>query len=227
MGGVNEFPVSCPEAAFSVETATSDNEFAVLNAETATQDNEFAALTPREQDDKDTAARQIRQAQRLKRNLLLQAAAAFLAAVVIHSSMGVDLLGSSPDRGLGESLEQILDSLGAGKGVITVSMIWRTADDLDLHVVTPGGKEVFYDNPQTGGGILDVDMQAFDLVDEPVENIYFETAERGTYNVYIVNFGNRTLDDSEALVRVSVNGKVTEYYVVIDEYRKFICSFTY
>lgn len=206
---MTEFQISCPEV--------------VPCPDPVTPDNEFSALLPPEQDSTDVAARKARRMRHLRKNFLFQAAAAFLVIVIVTSAMGVDILGGLS----GTSLEHILDSLRAGKGVITISMLWNTTDDIDLHVVTPSGEEIYYANPQAGGGILDVDMQVSYLVDEPVENVFFETAERGTYSVFIVNFTDRNPGDSEVLVRVSVRGKVTDYHVVLDKQQKPICSFTY
>lgn len=207
MDGLTEFQAPCPEIAPCSDPATPDNE--------------FAAIPPPERDDADTAARNARRNSRLKKNFLLQAAAAVLAVVIITSSMGVDIFGG------GDLLDEVLDQVGAGRGVITVSMLWHTTDDVDLHVITPSGEEIFYSNPQAGGGYLDIDMQVSSFVKNPVENIYFETAERGTYQVFIVNYYDRNPGDSEVLVRVTVRGVTKDYRVVLDSHRKFICSFTY
>ena len=206
---MTEFQIPCPET--------------VPCPDPVTLDNEFIALLPSGQDNTDVTARKTRRTRHLRRNFLFQAAAVFLVIVIVTSAMGVDILGGLSST----SLEHILNSMGAGKGVITISMLWNTTDDIDLHVITPSGEEINYGNRQAGGGMLDVDMQVSYFVDNPVENIFFETAERGTYSVFIVNFTDRNPGDSEVLVRVSVRGRVTDYRVVLDEYQKPICSFTY
>lgn len=206
---MTEFQIPCPET--------------VPCPDPVTLANEFTALLPPGQDDTDVTARKARRTRHLRRNFLFQAAAVFLVIVIVTSAMGVDILGGLSST----SLEHILNSMGAGKGVITISMLWNTTDDIDLHVITPSGEEIYYGNRQAGGGMLDVDMQVSYFVDNPVENIFFETAERGTYSVFIVNFTDRNPGDSEVLVRVSVRGRVTDYRVVLDEHQKPICSFTY
>ena len=211
MDGPAEFSPSCPEVAASPDLPT--------------QDNEFQALPRKSSDDEAAAVRKLRRAERRKKNFLLQAAGVLLGIVLITSSMGIDLLGEQLS---GDTLVRLLRSLGAGSGTITVSMLWNTADDADLHVVTPGGEEIYYGNPRAGGGELDVDMQVSSVVDDPVENIYFQDPERGTYNVIVENYSDRTPDeDSLVLIRVSVRGKAREYRVILNEYRKFVCSFTY
>ena len=169
---------------------------------------------------------------RFQSKLLLQAAAVMIAVVAITSSFGVDLLGSDALFGgvlSGGILDDLLHNAGAKEGIITISMLWSTTDDMDLHVITPSGDEIFYGNPMAGGGELDVDMQVNEpYVSNPVENIYFTAPEHGTYKIYIHNFTNRTVEDTRVLVRVKIAGRQTkEYYVMVDEWGAQVCSFTY
>ena len=53
-----------------------------------------------------------------------------------------------------------LEREGARVGDVTVSLAWDDFNDLDLHVICPDGSEVSYQNSSTGGGTLDVDMNA-------------------------------------------------------------------
>jgi hypothetical protein len=118
-------------------------------------------------------------------------------------------------RDAGNSLsEQVLDEqlieAQAGSGEITVSMLWSTADDFDLHIITPSGAEIYYSNPSADGGTLDVDRQASDtaIVAAPIENIYFASPPEGTYKVYIYNYCDRTEGGaSDYMVRVTVGGE--------------------
>jgi len=99
---------------------------------------------------------------------------------------------------------------GASQGEITVSMLWGTHDDLDLHMNTPDGGHIYYSNKTAGGGTLDVDMNASssNLSTSPVENIYFPSPADGHYKVYIRDYRDRTDgQSSHYLVRVLVNGQ--------------------
>lgn len=169
---------------------------------------------------------------RFQSKLLLQAAAVMIAVVTITSSFGVDLLGSDAIFGGGLSgsiLDDQLNHAGAKDGIITISMLWSTTDDMDLHVITPSGEEIFFGNPQAGGGELDVDMQVNEpYASNPVENIYFTAPEHGTYEVWIDNYTNRTVTDTKVLVRVKIAGRQTkEFYVMVDAWGTQVCSFTY
>jgi len=57
-------------------------------------------------------------------------------------------------------MERLMKRAGARRGEVTVSLMWNTPDDLDLHVVPPGGargsNEISWSSPQLLGGRLDV-----------------------------------------------------------------------
>jgi hypothetical protein len=119
----------------------------------------------------------------------------------------------SRDSGTGineDILDQQLINAQAGKGEITVSMLWSTNDDLDLHIITPSGAEIYYSNESADGGTLDVDRQAseYELVASPIENIFFAAPTEGSYKVFIVNYKDRTEGGASSyLVRVTVGGQ--------------------
>ena len=107
----------------------------------------------------------------------------------------------------GESdLDQALSDAGAGSGEITLSLIWYNSDDVDLHVMTPSGTELYYGNRSVGSGTLDIDANADMMMDEPVENIYFTDPSEGTYTVWIEDYSDRNDGYTGYLVRVTVNG---------------------
>jgi len=83
------------------------------------------------------------------------------------------------------------------------TLTWFGDDDLDLHVITPGGVEIFWNNriDEISGGFLDFD----DLGGIPslrVENTVFqvpETTPNGNYTYFVVNFQQRGEADSWTL----------------------------
>ena len=126
--------------------------------------------------------------------------------------------GGSDGSGADESaLDSVLDSLGAGTGDITISMLWDSDDDLDLHVSTPDGSEIYYSNREAGGGELDVDANVGGrTMDNPVENIYFTSPASGTYTVWIEDYSDRTSGTTDYLVRVTAGGQSQTFSGTID-----------
>merc|ERR1712159_838182 len=81
-----------------------------------------------------------------------------------------------------------LNAQGARVGQAAVSLYWKGRVDLDLHVKTPSGNEIYYPSQnqcvREGGrtvlseGVLDTDMQGDERwVDDFVENILFHEME--------------------------------------------------
>lgn len=95
-----------------------------------------------------------------------------------------------------------LAGYGAKKGLVTVSLIWNTKDDLDLHLVRSNrlpnlGNYDFpdmisYRNIQNGWGHLDIDMNVRPDTDKPVENIYMFHLEPGRFGVYVHYYRSHT-----------------------------------
>lgn len=76
-----------------------------------------------------------------------------------------------------------------GTGDLQFSLYWKSAEDLDLIVITPNGKAIYYQNKTADGGTMDVDMNASsqDRATNPVENIFWQTGKvpSGTYKCYV------------------------------------------
>lgn len=75
------------------------------------------------------------------------------------------------------------------RGDLKVTLLWNFQGDIDLHVVQPNGKEIYYDNRRDTrtGGYLDVDNR--NGGPDSAENIYWESAKNGVYKVSVVYFG--------------------------------------
>ncbi len=95
-----------------------------------------------------------------------------------------------------------LAGYGAKKGLVTVSLIWNTTDDLDLHLARSNRLPklgtydfpdmISYRNIQNGWGHLDIDMNVFPDTDKPVENICMSHLEPGRFGVYVHYFRSHT-----------------------------------
>jgi hypothetical protein len=80
-----------------------------------------------------------------------------------------------------------------GQGVLRITLTFDMDTDLDLHVITPSGEEVYYGNPAAAGGVLDVDT-CVGICDPGthVENVFFnEALQSGFYEVFVVNYDGR------------------------------------
>jgi hypothetical protein len=99
-----------------------------------------------------------------------------------------------------------------GTGAMRVSLAFSLATDLDLHLLTPGGEEIFWNNDMAGGGRLDVDQCATPVVCDAVphaENIVFaDTAASGQYEVWVLNYDGTQGGD----FTIEVSGQVEQTF---------------
>jgi len=80
-----------------------------------------------------------------------------------------------------------------GTGEVQVNITWNTRADIDLYVVDPLGKEIYYaDRQSNSGGQLDIDSNAACSSDGPrAENIFWPfgvVPPRGEYEVRVNNW---------------------------------------
>jgi hypothetical protein len=82
--------------------------------------------------------------------------------------------------------------LQVGTGDIQVSVAWDAESDVDLHVIEPGGEEIYYFNlSSASGGVLDLDSNAGCIIDGVKnENIAWPSSAppSGTYTVRVDYF---------------------------------------
>lgn len=125
-------------------------------------------------------------------------------------------------------IDKIIADTGAKVGPVTVSLLWNSTDDLDLHVTSPNGDTISFRNKRgTSGGQLDVDRQVSEFVTNPVENIYWQTPPRGTYTVKVNMYSKRSNGDVPFRVRTIVDGEAIIYDMTIYSGTTNVCTFTY
>lgn len=100
------------------------------------------------------------------------------------------------------------------------SLLWDDRNDLDLHVVTPAGVEIFFGAKRAPcGGWLDVDMNISGESTKPVENIRWAkgTAQPGRYRVFVQNyrFHEPSQTPTPFKVEVESGGRIQHFEGVI------------
>lgn len=118
----------------------------------------------------------------------------------------------------GEMADSIKERVKAAGGNIEAelrcSLSWFNYDDLDLHMIEPGGREIYY--PYKGlvsgcGGVLDVDMNAgCGSTRTPVENICYSSKKRmrpGKYQLFVHQFQLRESDNVGFEVEIELDGE--------------------
>ncbi len=109
------------------------------------------------------------------------------------------------------SMTERLKREGAKSGELQISLAWDGPADLDLHVICPGGEEIYYSKKSTCGGTLDVDMNSEKKSLTPVENVFWPDGNvpHGHFKVVVVLY-NRHGDSRPAIpfqVRVKEGGE--------------------
>lgn len=119
---------------------------------------------------------------------------------------------ASPSGAVGPFVGLSTTVLGVGTGDVQVTLAWDADSDVDLHVVPPGGDEIFYGRRQSpSGGELDLDSNAGCQIDGVRnENITWPvgTAPRGLYTVRVNYWSNCGVQRTNWTVRVNNGGAV-------------------
>lgn len=106
--------------------------------------------------------------------------------------------------------EKVKAAGGNTNAALRISLAWFNADDLDLHVYTPGGLHIAWNNRY---GFLDVDMNGMDRhnAEDPVENVSFRSPEDGVYRVAVDNYNSRRSDSKGFVIEVESQGQINQY----------------
>jgi Ca-activated chloride channel family protein len=116
----------------------------------------------------------------------------------------------------GDEFSARLAQSNARTGDIRISLMWNNRNDLDLHVVTPAGEEINFNNPQdSNGGRLDTDRNLYGETLRPVENVYWpeNAAAPGNYRVFVRNYANNEPGIYATPFQVEIkNGKEYLYF---------------
>ena len=106
---------------------------------------------------------------------------------------------------------------GSIEGEFNNRVGWFNTDDLDAHMLEPGGNEIYFSNKRSfgTGGQLDVDMNAgSNLVRNPVENITYKTIKQmrpGIYSYFIHQFNCRENIDYGFDAEIEILGNILNF----------------
>jgi hypothetical protein len=132
-----------------------------------------------------------------------------------HIGSGIVVADESDDHEV--DMDKRLEREGGESGVVQISLTWDDYNDLDLHVFTPSGERIYFNNKISDcDGILDVDMNVRPVSNTPVENVVWkESAPLGTYKIgvhfYKHHRKRRTKKKCKFRLRVITHGKAKEY----------------
>lgn len=119
--------------------------------------------------------------------------------------------------------ERVKSAGGSVTGDLRCSLAWSNADDLDIHIMEPSGKHIYYSARQSAitGGTLDVDMNAGSRTNKinPVENITWpdrDRMEEGEYKLQVHNFQKRSTENVGFAVEVEFDGVIHTFHHAID-----------
>ena len=134
-------------------------------------------------------------------------------------SFNGNLAGSSSIK------ERVKNAGGKVDGEVRFSLAWKNEDDLDIHVIekitrpsmSTISNEIMYNNRKSPltGGVLDIDANAHQIVENPVENITWDKISDllpGTYEVFIINFRTRQKTDQGFFVEIAIMGETSLYF---------------
>ena len=112
--------------------------------------------------------------------------------------------------------ERIIEAGGKVDGEVVHSLGWHHEDDYDLHLYTPNSGHVYHANKKMYGISLDVDMNWYNVVPDPVENICFSKDKKfpeGTYTLKVRNYTQRCSNKTEfpMVVRTKYGDTVFEH----------------
>jgi uncharacterized protein (TIGR02145 family) len=126
-----------------------------------------------------------------------------------------EISGLTQNDELAEAVEKDVPSKNAKSGNLQISVSWDQPDDVDLHVYTPSGGHVYYDNREAGNVKLDFDSNPNCYIDDiNSENIYINAPlEDGNYTIELRIYKkcNSGVKGARYHVTANYNGKFIEF----------------
>jgi hypothetical protein len=137
------------------------------------------------------------------------------SACITAMSASVTQLGDWIFDDARENISIAEGALISGFGEIKVTLTWDFVADVDLHVIEPSGNRIYFGNKYSQtGGFLDFD----NTVAYGPENIYWEDAPEGTYEVYLDHYSGNTGGNYTVFVQIGGQSRIFRGYIGIDQY---------
>lgn len=111
--------------------------------------------------------------------------------------------------------ERVKRAGGSVTGDLCCRLAWNNTDDLDFHMIEPGGGHIYYPNKRMRsacGGVLDLDANGGDgMRSDPAENIVYaerRTMHEGTYELKVHQYNRRQTVNGGFEAEVEFDGTV-------------------
>ena len=123
---------------------------------------------------------------------------------------------SYTDTDSADSITQRVKNAGGNvDGEVRFSLSWDNTDDLDIILENAyTGDMIFFNRKRNLGGELDIDANFMTIMENPVENIYWNSINDmadGKYYVRVNNYTRRTNSDQGFKLQMAVLGEVVTY----------------
>ena len=111
-------------------------------------------------------------------------------------------------------VKRVKEAGGVVDGDVRFSLSWDNSDDLDLSFENNYYQKIYFGDKRTLGGRLDVDANFSEIVESPVENIYWSDINHlkdGEYRVSVNNYMLRSERNQGFKLQMEVLGEITTY----------------
>ncbi|MFK7744487.1 MAG: hypothetical protein AB8B47_05505 [Roseobacter sp.] len=118
--------------------------------------------------------------------------------------------GVQPSLPIDPQVDERAAAAGAQRGDLSFTLIWEGSDDLDLHTTCPTDETLFFLDKVRCNGVMDLDMNGFQVVPNPVENTFFTDPLPGDYKIRVHMYRPRDGDGPRAFtLQVREGDRVT------------------
>lgn len=120
------------------------------------------------------------------------------------------------DTDSADSITQRVKNAGGNvDGEVRFSLSWDNTDDLDIILENAySGEMIYFNRKRNLGGELDIDANFVTIMENPVENIYWNSINDmpdGKYYIRVNNYTKRTNSDQGFKLQMAVLGEIVTY----------------